>query len=167
MFVRDGVFGVCSRNLELCETDTNAFWKTANAYNLKEKMLKLNKNLAIQCELYGNGIQGNPLNIPGLDLAMFNAFNIDKHSKYVDYSDMIELAKMLGLKTADVVYVGQFDPNWNIAKLIDMAKGKYVNTNTHREGIVIRPMQETYSTALKGRLSFKVINVDYLLAKGD
>ena len=48
-----------------------------------------------------------------------------------------------------------------------MTKGKYEQTNNHREGIVIRPIELTYSKILKGRLSVKVINNDFLLKGGE
>ena len=50
-----------------------------------------------------------------------------------------------------------------------MAKGKYEGTKYgqgqlhNREGIVIRPVIESYSEVLRGRMSFKVLNTDYLL----
>jgi hypothetical protein len=47
-------------------------------------------------------------------------------------------------------------------QLLEKAKGKYPS-GKHREGIVIRPIKEAYSEILKGRLSFKVVNNDYLL----
>ena len=49
-----------------------------------------------------------------------------------------------------------------------MAKGKYIGGKS-REGIVIRPTVETYSPTihkkygLRGRMSFKVLNNDFLI----
>jgi len=38
-YFKDGIFGVCSRNLELLETEGNTFWKVARELMLKEKLL--------------------------------------------------------------------------------------------------------------------------------
>ena len=63
-FVKDGEFGVCSRNLELKETDDNVYWEIARRYELKEKLLGsdmicLPKNVCIQGEIIGPKIQKN------------------------------------------------------------------------------------------------------------
>jgi hypothetical protein len=44
-----------------------------------------------------------------------------------------------------------------------MAKGIYPGTTNRREGIVVCPTTEIYSPTLQGRLSFKVVNNEYLL----
>jgi hypothetical protein len=47
--------------------------------------------------------------------------------------------------------------------LLKLARGVYPGTKNPREGIVVRPLVERRSEVLDGRLSFKVINNDYLL----
>jgi hypothetical protein len=54
----------------------------------------------------------------------------------------------------------------SVFDLIEMAKGNYANGH-QREGIVVRPVKEMHSKILNGRLSFKVINNDYLLNGGE
>jgi RNA ligase (TIGR02306 family) len=61
-FVRDNEFGVASRNLELKETDS-AYWKWARENDVENKLKALNRNIALQGEVYGNGINGNPLKL--------------------------------------------------------------------------------------------------------
>ena len=58
-YIKDGEFGVCSRNLELLETEGNTFWKVAREMDLENKMKSLGKNISLQGELIGEGIQGN------------------------------------------------------------------------------------------------------------
>jgi hypothetical protein len=53
--------------------------------------------------------------------------------------------------------------DWTLEELLEMAKGEYDGTKYGREGIVIRPAEETYSEVLRGRMSFKCLNTDYLL----
>jgi hypothetical protein len=52
-----GVFGVCSRNLDLKETEGNTFWNVASKLDIESN---IPDNTAIQGELVGPGIQGNP-----------------------------------------------------------------------------------------------------------
>jgi hypothetical protein len=51
--------------------------------------------------------------------------------------------------------------------LLALAEGKYPNTKNEREGIVIRPLETTYSNVLAGRLSFKAISNRFLLKESD
>jgi len=60
-YLNGDVFGVCSRNLDLEETEGNTFWKVARELKLEEKLRENGQNLAIQGELIGEGIQGNPV----------------------------------------------------------------------------------------------------------
>jgi hypothetical protein len=46
-------------------------------------------------------------------------------------------------------------------------EGTYPGTTNEREGIVIRPREETFSPTLNGRLSFKAISNRYLLDERD
>ena len=50
---------------------------------------------------------------------------------------------------------------------LEAARGLYAGTRQRKEGIVVRPLVETQSAALGGRLSFKVINNDFLLKDED
>lgn len=156
----NGNFGVCSRNLELKDTEENSFWRIAKKYALPEKLALLNKNLAIQGEVVGPGIQKNPLALKEIDLFVFNIFDIDT-GKYFNFSEFSSIVFELGLKTVPILEKGT-DFKYTQDQLLELAKGKYEGTNNHREGIVIRPMYETKTT--KGeRLSFKVVNNQYAL----
>lgn len=53
-----GHFGCCSRNLEMKNTPNNAIWQMARKYSLPERLLE---GYAIQAELVGPKVQGNPL----------------------------------------------------------------------------------------------------------
>ena len=81
-FYKDGEFGVCSRNLELRETEDNLFWKMARTLKIEEKLKQYydaqKTNMAIQGELIGMGIQKNNLRLPENKVLFFNVFNIDK-----------------------------------------------------------------------------------------
>ena len=158
----NGIFGICSRNLELKLDHDNIYTRIAKQYDLENKLKTFNFNVAIQGEITGNGIQGNPMGlfVNTHQLHLFNIYNIDEH-RYLNYKEFKCLAYDLNIPTVETIYHGIF--NFTLEQLLEMTKGKYVGTNNDREGIVIRPLREKFSNKLQGRLSFKVINNQYLL----
>jgi len=157
-YKKDGVFGVCSRNIELVEGETTQ-WRIARELDLINKMPD---NLCLQGELVGEGIQGNPLKIKGQRIYFFNAYNI-LTGVYLNFSDFINILKHLNLESVPLVDVSFKLPN-TVEELLKYAEGKsLINPEVEREGVVIRPKVEAQ---YKGqRLSFKVINNTYLLSE--
>lgn len=153
-YVKDNQFGVCSRNLELLETEENTFWRVARSLDLETKMKSLGKNISLQGELIGEGIQGNPYKIKGQTVKFFNAFDIDSN-QYFDLESFKEIINLLNLETVPILDEDFIIPN-SISKLLEMAEEKSVlNENFDREGIVIRSHDRT--------ISFKVISNKFLL----
>lgn len=167
-FLKDGEFGVCSRNLWLEEDDTNSFWKIAKLYDIEKNLRNLNRNLAIQGELIGSNVQGNKYGLKEQDIFIFNVIDLDT-SKYLDFEDFLEVVKLLNLKTVPIINK-DFELSHNIKELVEIASIKSnVNNNVHAEGIVIRALKEF--TDVRGthqnRFSFKVINPNFLLKYED
>lgn len=170
-YLKDGQFGVCSRNLELLETPENSFWQIAREQKLEEKLKAYcdahRINVAIQGELVGNGVQKNSLQLSEKRVLFFNVFNIDKY-QYLDYYDFLSACNEMGLETVPVLDE-YFKLINDIPKLIQYATSKSaLNPNAWREGVVIRPLKETIDMAMaqgfgNGRVSFKAINPEYLL----
>ena len=158
-----GDIHVCSRNLSLEEKEGNTFWKMFHKYNMKE-IFEREGNFAIQGEVAGPSIAKNPLQLKDHELFVFNVFNIDK-GKYLGLDDMIQFCQRNNLVMVPVEERGLYFP-YLADNLLERAKGKYPG-GKRREGIVIRPQLETYSGILGGRLSFKVINNDFLLKDDD
>jgi RNA ligase (TIGR02306 family) len=77
-YFNNGVFGVCGRNWELSETDDNSLWRMAKVLELKDKMTKHGKNIALQGELVGAGINGNLYGMSDHKLYFFTGYDIDK-----------------------------------------------------------------------------------------
>lgn len=153
-YYNNGKFGVCSRNLELLETEGNTFWKVARELDLENKLKEYGINLSIQGELIGEGIQGNPYKIKGQTVRFFNLFDIDLYV-YHSLSVFKETMKVLGLETVPVLDT-HFHLPQTIDKLLLMADGKSeLNPNFDREGIVVRSLDRT--------ISFKVISNKFLL----
>lgn len=162
---KDGVFGVCSRNLELIESADNSYWEFARQRNLPEKMAQLGKNMAIQGEIVGEGIQKNKYKLRGVTVFFFNAFDIDAY-RYLDFEDFLDTMATLGLETVPVLD-HEFVLNPDIPALVEYAVGRSVlNADAHREGVVIRPLREQTARNL-GRVSFKAINPEFLLKYED
>lgn len=167
-FLKDGDFGVCSRNLWLQEDDANSFWKIAKVYDIENNLRTLNRNIAIQGELIGSNIQGNKYNINDKDLFIFNVIDLDT-SKYLDFEDFLNIVTYLNLKTVPIINK-EFELSHTIKDLVDMASIKSnINNSVHAEGIVVRALKEY--TDVRGthqnRFSFKVINPNFLLKYED
>lgn len=163
-YVRYGGFGVCSRNLELKETEGNTFWKVARQFDFEEKLLRLGKNIALQGELIGEGIQGNKYKLRGQLVAFFNAYDIDDR-RYYDYAEFVDLLDGLGLSSVPIIQTG-FCLEPDIDFLLQLSVGKsLLNAQTEREGIVIRPMVEQRCDI--GRVSFKAVSPEFLLKYGE
>jgi RNA ligase (TIGR02306 family) len=163
-FIRNGQFGVCSRNLELLESDDNTYWKLARALDIENKLRSLNGNFAIQGELIGEGVQGNKYALKGQKLYFFNVFNIDTYS-FLGFEDFKNTLEKLDLNIVPILENDYLLDN-DIPKLVEKALGKSVlKADVIREGIVIRPLIESNDAI--GRVSFKSINPEFLLKYND
>ena len=155
-YYKDGEFGICSRNLELKETEENTFWKVAREMKLEEKLSKLGLNISIQGELIGEGVQGNPYKIKGHTVKFFNVFDIDNYQR-MSYDSLNKIiVDEMGLQTIPVTAVPGFKLPDSIDELLKMSEAKSeLNDHTEREGVVIRSRDN--------KISFKVISNKFLL----
>ena len=155
-YSKDGVFGVCSRNLELLETEGNTFWKVARELKLEEWLTSQDVNYSIQGEIIGESVQGNPYKIKGQTVGFFNAFNIDTQ-EYLGLEEFEKLISSMGLKSVPILD-REFTLPDTIDELLTYADEKSVlNSNFDREGVVIR--------SLDRKISFKVISNKFLLSE--
>ena len=160
-YCNDGAFGVCSRNLEILESADNALWSIARKWDMEAKLKALGFNAAIQAEVYGMGVQGNKYRKEQLEVAAYSIFNITEH-RYLDFADLMELCATWKLPTVPIVD-DTFVLNHTVEELIQAAEGNsQLNPAMPREGIVLRSLQECRDQGI-GRLSFKVINNQFLL----
>jgi len=155
-YINNGEFGVCSRNLELLETEGNTFWKVARELDLENKMKAKNKNFAIQGELIGEGIQGNPYKIKGHTVMFFTAFDIDTQKRF-NYAEFAMFMARNQLEVAPLISIRKgIDLPKTIEELLKIAEGKSsLNEKVEMEGLVIRTSDNT--------ISFKVISNKFLL----
>lgn len=160
IYLKDNEFGVCSRNLDLLEDDTNTFWKTVRSLGIENILRSKNfNNIALQGELIGEGIQGNKYGIKGHSIRFFNVFDISNNS-YYSFTDFVSFIKDLGLQTVPII-----DDNMTLlpdrSNLLLFAEGKSIlKDSAEREGLVFR-------TKGKNRVSFKAISNKFLLKEKD
>lgn len=158
----EGELHVCSRNLDLKFDENNSFWKMAVKYDVREKMVAAGLlNFAIQGELIGEGVQGNPYNIKGQDFYVFDMYSVGA-GKYVVPTERHRIANELGLNhvpvvahTASLVDTLGLD---HVNKVLQFAEAKSaLNQKTEREGVVFKHVT--------GQASFKAISNAFLLRK--
>ena len=150
---RDGEVGVCSRNLELKETENNAFWQVARKYRVLE-LLAQEGNYAIQGELIGPSIQGNQEKLKELDLYVFDVFDIDSQS-YLNAWDRYALVDKLKLKHVPILGHNEQAPE-DLQAALKYAEGTSLNPAVNREGVVFKSTRNP-------SLSFKAISNSWLL----
>ena len=169
VYLKDGVFGVCSRKIDLVESENNAYWKAVRALNLEEKMrgyamLTSTMNYSVQGELCGPGIQGNKMGLDKPTVMFYNIYLIDS-ATYGSTERLHEFCQINALKTVPVIYSGPLEANLRtVDGILDYASSLDYDNKTPAEGIVWRPQEEKYSEILKGRLSFKTISNRFLEA---
>ena len=163
-FIKDNVFGITSRNMELIETPDNAYWKAAREAKVEEAMRKFlgDRDIAIQGELSGKGIQGNKMGMDNIEIYFYNLYDISA-AKYLSTDELIKFTDETGLKMVPIVFRGVLPDNTNIASLLKMSNELKYSNGLPAEGIVWRPVVETESNSLKGRLSIKVISSVFLI----
>lgn len=170
VYVKDGEIGVCSRNIDLKETEGNSFWKAAREQNIVEALARISEDkgeeYAIQGELIGEGIQGNPEKLKGQRFYLFDIYSITE-GRYLKPQERYSiLDKMNLIYDADVEHVPFIDTvcivtnEFNtIDDLLSFAEGPSLNPQTKREGLVFKSYDSDFT--------FKAIANSYLLKHKD
>ena len=161
-YLIDGVFGVCSRNLDLKCDEVNSFWATAIAEDVEEKMRSEFglADFAVQGELVGPGVQGNIYKLSKLEFRVFDIYDIMR-GVYVDPATRHAMVESMGLKHVPILaHQAQLYDTLGITdipQLLKFAEGKSVLGGCEREGIVFKEVN--------GGFTFKVISNKYLLGE--
>lgn len=156
----DGEVGVCSRNLELQFNPSSTQGRIESKFNIFENLKKLGKNIAIQGELVGEGIQGNPEKVLGQTFFIFDIWDIDEQ-RYLTPNERIKLINKAGFEEdlhifiLDIKKLSDFN---TLDELLVYADGKGINSKT-REGVVFKSMDLIDGESV----SFKVISNKFLL----
>lgn len=153
VYVMGDDVGVCSRNLNLRETSGNSLWTVARRNELMDKIQYTKRNLALQGELIGEGIQGNPYRIRGQEFYLFDIYDIDA-GRYLRPKERQALAAALNILQVPGLGIQTLD--CDVAQLLMMAEGKSVlRADTEREGLVFKHLSQP--------VSFKAISNKFLL----
>ena len=161
----DGNYHLASRNREIVDK-SEIFYRGALAAHIPELLANFPKTV-LQGELIGPGIAGNKYNLDDYKIYMFNLFSM-KTMKFVSMLKAKATLESIGFDVVPIIH-----HKWRLTtdkdKLLELSMGKSkLNPKQHREGIVIRPIEEKFIDDLHGwfaggRLSFKVINPKFEL----
>ena len=161
VYLRDGEFGVCSRNLELKPNPDNSLWKVAVRNDLEGKLRALGRNVALQGELIGEGIQGNPYKIRRQEFYLFDVYDIDR-ACYFTPDERKSLALEHNINHVPVFGTYETNESTTIESLLQYAEGDSVLgdiVGPTREGLVFKSQTM--------QCSFKAISNKFLLKGGN
>ena len=141
---------VCSRNLELKEfTESgagNVYWQAARKYGLEG----IPPGLALQFEVIGPGIQGNPMQLNEIEIRAFTLHDINNRMR-AHYGALVGVCQYLNIPLARVVGAGTGYTSQEQLRL--MADSIEYADSRPGEGMVVRSINSNWS--------FKVINLAY------
>jgi len=168
IYYKDGIVGVCGRNKEYKEdVSTCSMWAWVYENDIITKLSKLNENIAIQGEFCGAGIQKNRLKLIKPNLFVFDILSLLDGGgvKKVGFSDFKRYCELLELDTVPIEEVGD-SFNYTLNELLERARGKYTS-GLDKEGIVVRTQEFGHNYEMNHKMSFKVINNDFLKKEKD
>ncbi|MDR0490403.1 MAG: 2'-5' RNA ligase [Oscillospiraceae bacterium] len=168
VYCKDGKVGVCGRNLEYKEDPaTSAMWAWAYRHGIKDRLVELNENIAIQGEFCGAGIQKNRMKLMEPNLYVFDIVILHEGGggKKVGLSGLRRYCEDLGLEMVPLEETGDCF-NYTLAELLEKARGKY-SSGLDKEGIVVRTQEAGHNHNINHKLSFKVLNNDFLKKEKD
>jgi hypothetical protein len=176
-FYYKGKTGVCSRNVWLIKNkkggyDNGQYFEMEEKYDILNKLTKYCKdnkvNIGVQGEIIGPSIQGNKYKLTERELYIYQIQDLDKNC-FLDHIETVNICDYLGLKHVPIIGLDNFPKtveDWVKASIGESV----INSFVQREGIVVRSYKEHIIPNIKTvrqRLSFKVINPEFLLKDED
>lgn len=158
--------GVCSRNYELKindENNTNAFVRMFVDSRLQEVLAGFDRNIAIQGELMGPGVQRNRENLSSAKLMVFDIYDIDRSEKLKSHDRLHLLAQLRAAGISEAIsHVPIIESSatladlgiTDISSLLAYADRPSIN-HAIAEGLVFKSLDSDFT--------FKVISNRYLL----
>lgn len=154
-----GEFHVCSRNIDLKQTEGNTFWQLALQLDIEGIMRRHSlSGMAIQGEMIGEGIQGNQYKTK-LDFYVYDMYNTST-GEYILPIQLESACKRLGLKHVPIIVSNTDIKEQTIESILQFAEGKSQLNGSEREGIV-------FKSNTVHDLSFKAISNKWLLKGGE
>lgn len=171
-----GKFGVCSRNIWLVKNrkggyDNGQYFEMALKYDIEKKLKKLNRNIGIQGEIVGTGIQGNKLKLAEKRFYVYQIQDLDKGT-FVNADEFRDICEQLDLQEVPIIRWAKLTEDIVSNNTVDdwttfSVRKSEINPDVWVEGIVVRTVEEKTVFNLmtvKNRCSFKVINPEFILA---
>jgi RNA ligase (TIGR02306 family) len=159
VYVNEQDYGVCSRNLNLYDTEGNTLWQVAHRDQILTAIQDSQRNLAVQGELIGEGIQGNHYKIKGQSFYVFDIYDIDK-GLYLTPKERRDFCEFHELLHVPVIVDDKDLGMGTVEELLSWANDKSrLNPQADREGLVFKCNER--------QISFKTISNKYLLKHGD
>lgn len=150
--------GVCSRNLNLKATESNSLWAAATRGAMIEKLRSTGRNLAIQGELVGEGIQKNMYKLKGQHFFLFDVYDIDRGA-YLNPKERQALARELDIAHVPVLKEDEVLEVCTVEHILKWAEAKSVMGGADREGIAFKCNER--------EVSFKAISNVFLIKRGE
>lgn len=162
----DGEFTFCAGSHNVNRKEGGLYWEfmTERLMNLLSELADERHSVVIFGEIFGPGIQDMDYGCVSHD---FRVFDISIDGQYMNYWDTVNVCDHANLSCVPQLYLGLFS--------LDVVEGHTYGKSTFegvrgkfkdREGCVIRPLYETYSDVLGGRLIVKSVSADYSDRKG-
>jgi len=164
IYYKDGKVGVCGRNKEYKEdVSTCSMWAWVYENNIISRLSKINENIVIQGEFCGEGIQKNRLKLMKPNLFVFDILILlgGGGVKKVGLLKLKQYCEQLELDTVPIEEAGD-SFNYTLDELLERARGKYTS-GLDKEGIVVRTQEAGHNNKINHKMSFKVINNDFLM----
>lgn len=153
----DGELHVCTRQLDLLEVSNHPMWHVARRYDLERRFRDAfgSRNMALQGEHVGEGVEGNIYGIKGQDFYAYAAYDVDE-GQFLLPKERRALTSHLGLKHVPVVHESfRLDSSHTMDSLLLRADGaSALNAKQRREGLVYKSLVEPDS--------FKTVSNAYL-----
>lgn len=156
----NGAVGVCSRNLELKRTEGNTFWRIADELSVFDILTSLGRNIAIQGEVCGPGIQKNRYRLKKQVFFVFDIWDIDQQRYLTPVERTDLMCEFDGFDHVPILKVVTLPGT--VDEILAVADGRSQLTATPREGMVFKAMEVE-----GGRVpSFKAISNAFLEKEG-
>jgi len=153
-------FDACSRRLKLKEGEGFPY-QMVDKYDIKSKLIQLNKNIAIQAESIGTGLNGNRLELKDRQLRIFRAKDLDTRNLYT-WDELNTLCNTLNIPIVPLIDRFVFDKNIHTVEYFRQIADKQLYPNNKpAEGIVVSPIIPFYSNSIGKSWSLKIINQNY------
>ncbi len=163
LFIKNDEMHCAGRTIDWLDDGKNVIWRVAKELQIENKLRQHDyaDKLALQGEIFGPGIQGNPLRQSKATIRFYNAYDWVRGS-YLGYAEFVKLMADMGLEIVPVI-ADSFKLLPTVDDMVAYAnRYSVLNPDVKLEGVVFRPLDEWRDPDI-GRLSFKVISPEYLL----